>query len=169
MNISFAGRRSRGYLMLELIIVMSLTVVILSTSSVWVYKSMRYASEVRLRDSHARNISRISRQLRSDAWRATAITVETKTLSITTADEQTIEYLIDENLVSRKRTGGDKTHHDQFHFAPNAGLKWNRDATGSIAFEVSRDFSNLSASKKRDPSGKLDVQIQIRMPVEGSK
>ena len=36
--------RRRGYLMLDLLVVMSLIVIVLSTSSIWLYKTMQYSS-----------------------------------------------------------------------------------------------------------------------------
>lgn len=161
-------QHNRGYLILDLLIVMMLTIVILSTTSVWVYKTIRYSTEVAQRDSHARNISRISRQLRTDARDASSISVEANLLTITTDSESSIEYKISENSIHRTMTGGDKDHHDDFAFVHNARLVWAEEDSKSAALEIRRDFSEMSASKTKQSRG-LDARIVIHTAVEASK
>jgi len=160
-------QNKRGYLMLDLIIVMMLTIVILSTTSVWMYKTIRYSAEVAQRDSHARNISRISRQLRTDARDASSISVDGNMLTITTDSKSSIEYKINDNSIHRTVTGGDKDHHDDFAFVSNAKLEWEEADTKSAALEIRRDFSHMSASNKK-PSKGLDARIVIHT-MEASK
>ncbi len=158
--------RTRGYLMIDLMIVMTLTMVILSMSSVWVYKTMLYSADVNQRDSHARNISRISRQLRTDARDATSITTTDHLLTINIPDQNNIEYSIDANSVFRKHADGVKTHHDRFEFSPNAKLEWiSQETSNSATFNVRRDFSYFSVSKDATPK-RLDAQIRIRTAAE---
>ena len=161
-------QQNRGYIMLDLLIVMSLTVLILSTTSVWLYKTIRYTTEVAQRDSHAPNISRISLQLRSDARDASSVSTDADTLTIT-KEETSIEYQIDANSIHRKVTGGDKIHHDDFTFVDNAKLVWTEtDNSKSAALEIARDFSQMSASKKTQPKG-LDARIVIRAAAEAAQ
>jgi len=158
---------SRGYLMIDLLIVMTLTIMILSTTSIWLYKTIRYTTEVSQRDSHARNISRISRQLRTDAWDASSISVDAKTLTISTGSDTSIEYEIGEHSIHRKATGGDQEHHDDFAFIGNAKLVWAEEAE-SAALEIRRDFSQMSASKTKQSTG-LDARIVIHRSAEASE
>lgn len=158
----------RGYLMLDLIIVMTLTVVILSITSVWLYKTIRYTAEVSQRDSHARNISRISRQLRTDARSASSISVESDKLTITTRSETSIQYEIGEHSIHRKESGGEKVHHDGFTFVDNSKLVWTEEEADSASLEIRRDFSHMSASKKKQ-SKRLDARIVIHPSMEASK
>ena len=161
-------QQQRGYIMLDLLIVMSLTVLILSTTSVWLYKTIRYTNEVAQRDSHARNISRISLQLRSDARDASSVSADADTLTIINK-KNSIEYQIDANSIHRKMTGGDKAHHDDFTFVDNAKLVWTEaDSSKSAALEIRRDFSHLSASKTTQTKG-LDIRIVIRAAAEASQ
>jgi len=165
------GKRTgrRGYLMLDLLIVMTLTIVVLSTSSIWLYKTMQYSSTVKQRDIHARNISRISRQLRTDASDAESISVQAKTLTLSTASKTKIEYTIDDNAIHRKMTGGEQTHHDDFAFIDNATLTWRKDdGTDSASLEIRRDFSSMSPSKNVKPK-RFDAVIGIRAASEDSK
>lgn len=158
---------SRGYLMLDLLIVMMLTIMILSTTSIWLYKTIRYTADVAQRDAHARNISRISRQLRIDARDAISTSIELNKLTITTGSETSIEYKIGEHSIHRKATGGDKDHHDDFTFINNVKLVWAREAD-SAALEIRRDFSHLSASKTKKSTG-LDARIVIHGAAEASE
>jgi len=172
----------RGYLMLDLLIVMTMTIVVLSTSSIWVYKTMQYSSDVRQRELHARGISRISRQLRSDARDAQSISTKGDQLVIATTRAQTIKYTIKDNRLHREASvrvptirSGDlpdsrtpTTHRDDFDFAKNAKLAWNLEPSKlTVSLDISRDFSHLSTSKKKTSKG-LDAQILIRIP-EASK
>lgn len=155
----------RGYLMLDLIIVMSLTVVVMSTSSIWLYKTMQYSSSVHQRDLHARNISRISRQLRTDASDADSLSIEAKTLTFSMAKTE-IEYSIDNNKIHRTMTGGKQTHHDDFAFADNVLLTWSNDeGSGSASLEIRRDFSAKSPSKNVK-SKRFDAVISVRAAKE---
>lgn len=166
-------RGLRGYLMLDLIIVMSLTVVVLSTTSVWLYKTIRYTAEISQRDSHCRNISRISRQLRFDVRGSKSVSVNGNTLTIA-GDSISVEYLIDANAVRRTVTGGEKTHRDEFEFTDNAKLEWKKDLEGTdivegannvggsgVSLEISRDFSSMSATKT-ETAASLDARIRIQ-------
>lgn len=159
-------QRTRGYLLIELMVVMTMTMVILSLSSVWVYKTMLYSSNVAQRDSHARNISRISRQLRTDARDAVSVTANDNLLSIKTSDGMTIEYSIDGSTISRKFVQESGTHQDRFEFATNAKLKWDdSQAPESVALNIVRDHSASSVTKKMK-SKRLDAQIRIRAKPE---
>ena len=161
--------RSRGYLMLDLIIVMTLTMVVISMTSVWVYKTMLYSNDVNQRDSHARNISRISRQLRTDAHQANSIIVDDATLTIGIANQNDIEYSIDANSVQRKLVNKNKTHQDRFEFATNAKLKWDQqDSSEFVTLNIRRDFSHMSTSKDATPK-RLDAQIRIGVSAEESQ
>ena len=161
--------RRRGYLMLDLLVVMSLIVIVLSTSSIWLYKTMQYSSTVKQRDLHARNISRIGRQMRMDAFDANSISVQAKTLTLTTATSTKIEYLIDNNAIHRTMTGGKQTHHDDFTFAENANLIWSDDGdSDSVSLEIRRDFSAMSPSKTAT-SKRIDAVIRVRATAEDSK
>ena len=161
-------RFKRGYLMLDLLIVMSLMIMILSTTSVWLYKTIRYNNDVAQRDSHARNISRISRQLRIDAREANSISAQANTLTITT-EKASIEYQIDANSIHREVSGGEKTHRDDFKFVDNAKLVWTEaDDSSSASLEIRRDFSDMSAEKTQR-SGGLDIRIVVRAAAEEAK
>lgn len=168
-KLSRSRARSRGYLMLDLMIVMTLTMVVISMTSVWIYKTMLYSNDVNQRDSHARNISRISRQLRTDARQANSITVDDDTLTIEIANQNDIEYSIDANAVHRKHATETETHQDRFEFASNAKLEWNpQESSDSVSLDIKRDFSHLSASKDVT-SKRLDAQIRIGANVEKAK
>lgn len=155
-------RSSRGYLMLDLIIVLSLIVVVLSVTSIWVYKTMRYSSEVRQRDTHARNISRLSHQVRTDSNDAKSIVIDGATLKFGTADGDSIEYTIKANRIHRtaSTSGDSQKHQDYFEFAANAVPQLRTMAGGLISLDIERNLSALTPSKSAEAK-KLDVQIQI--------
>jgi len=168
----------RGSLLLDMIVAMTMTIVVLSTSSIWVYKTMQYSSKVRQRDLHARGISRISRQLRSDAREASSISAEGDQLVIKTPRAQTITYTIKANRLHREssvklptianedlsNSGNPTAHQDDFDFANNAKLNWSLEqSSGTVSLDIGRDFSHLSASKKKTTKG-LDAQILISIP-----
>jgi len=92
-RISKRNRRPNryGYFMMESLVVMTIVVVVLSTSSVWVFKTMRYATAVKQRTMHVRNISRISHQIRSDARNAKTIAVDEDVVKIQT-DDRAIQF-----------------------------------------------------------------------------
>jgi hypothetical protein len=152
--------------MLDLMIVMTLTMVVISMTSVWVYKTMLYSNDVNQRDSHARNISRISRQLRTDARQANSIIVNDDLLTIGIPNQNNIEYSIDTNSVHRKQATENETHQDRFEFASNTKLEWKpQDSSNSVALNIKRDFSHLSTSKDA-VSKRLDAQIRVRANAE---
>ena len=153
--------RRNGYLMLDLIIVMLIVSVVLSTSSVWVYKTMHYSMEVKQRDQHARTISRISRQLRLDAQFAESLAVDGMQLSILQSDETKIDYSIESNTIKRKVKGGSQPHHDEFKFATNAELAWNDGSSpNSVLLDIRRDASAKLALKSQQ-SKRIDAQVRI--------
>ena len=164
----------RGYLMLDLLIVMTLTAVVLSTTSIWVYKTMQYSSEVRQRDLHARNISRISRQLRTDVRDASSLAVEDDRLVIKTENGLSITYAIKTDWIHREVTlagpgvsiGGvaaedyPPIHRDDFEFARTVTLSWNEQSEEAVALHIGRLVGKQPAAK--DKSMKLDAQIVVR-------
>ena len=157
--------RRHGYIMLDTLIVMTVIVVVLSTTSVWVFKTMRYSAEVKQRTAHVRNISRISHQLRSDARNAKSITVDDKVVKIQT-DDRAIEYTIKSNELHREASGGDQPHRDDFQFCSNAVLEWQAgDSANVVTLNIHRDFSKHSVSKEA-PAKRLDSQIRIGAAAE---
>ena len=153
-------RSQRGYLMIDLLIVMSLTALVLSMASIWVYKTLRYSTDVRQRDLHARNISRISRQLRTDIRDAQTISNKGNELVIRAGETDSISYNIDANQIHRKVTGGSQVHHDDFEFATNAKLSWKDQENNAVSLDISRDFSDRAPAKKAPTRG-LDAQILL--------
>jgi type II secretory pathway pseudopilin PulG len=150
----------RGYLMLDMIIVMTMTIMLLSVASIWVYKTLQYSTDIKQRELHARSISRISRQLRTDVRNANSMVAKDKSLIIESDEKQSIEYSINANTVHREASGA-PVHHDDFEFATNATLTWSVDAnSGAVSLDVGRDFSDRSASKKEKRKG-LDAQILL--------
>lgn len=161
--------RPRGYLMLDLIIVMMIISVVLTTSSVWVYKTMRYSMEIKQRDIHARAISRISRQLRNDAYLAKSIDVQGMTLSIVDQNQTNIEYLIDSNRIDRRVKVGSKVHQDRFSFADTASLSWAGEvSSGTATLDVRRNFPVAPASSSLHQR-RLDAQIRISCSQEDAE
>lgn len=169
-------KRRHGYLMLDMLIVMTLTAVVLSTTSIWVYKTMQYSSEVRQRDLHARNISRISRQLRNDVRDASSFKVDGDQLAIETARGLSITYTIKSdrlhrvvaiNLPGVSIEGGaagseqPSVHRDHFEFARTATLSWNKSSETAVELNIGRVVGK--EPKAKNPPTKLDAQIVVRI------
>lgn len=157
-----------GYLMLDTLIVMTLTILVLSTTSIWIYKTMQYSSDVKQRISHTRNISRIGKLLRTDARDADSISFEEDAIEIATGEEK-VRYTIESNRIFRKATTGEQTHQDEFTFASNAALAWEQGSFENVAMlNIGRDFSDLTPGKSKHDSG-LDSQIRISLRPRASQ
>lgn len=168
MNRRRLHRSRNGYLMLDLLIVLTLTIVVLSTTSIWVYKTMQYSSDVKQRIAHSRSISRISQQLRTDSRDAGSIAIEDKVILITAGDTS-IRYTIESNRLHREVTGGDKVHRDDFGFARNAVLKWMQGSSEQIVLlNIGRDFREMTPGKT-ETAIRLDSQIRISVRSEASR
>ena len=159
--------QTRGYLLVDLLITMSAIAVVLSMSSVWVYKTLRYSTEVNQRAQQVRSISRVGHQLRADAFDATSIRVDGESLSIE-SDGQTIRYEIQSNLLQRETSGSKTVHRDRFEFAPNAVLQWQLSGDDAVLLNIGRDYSDMSASKTKTDRG-LDSQIRVSVMPEESR
>jgi hypothetical protein len=146
--------------MIDLMIVMTLTIMLLSMCSIWVHKTMQYASNISQRESHSQNISRIGRRLRIDTMQADSIDLSGETIRIN-CPSHVAEFTIESNTIIRKSTKKETTQLDRFTFANNATLEWNRsDWPSWILLEIGRDYSELSVDKNA-PGSKLDAQIRI--------
>lgn len=159
--------KCRGYMMLDLMIVMTLTIMLLSMCSIWIHKTMLYASTISQRASHTQNISRLSRQLRIDTMLANSIDIKNETISINRLENGVVQFTIDSNAVIRKSTQNEATQVDKFTFAKNAKLTWNHSEWPSwMLLDIHRDFSALSVDKRASES-RLDSQIRIGVSQKG--
>lgn len=163
--------QNRGYILLDALIVMTVTVTVLSLSSVWIYKTLRYSSEVNQRVQHVRSISRVGHLLRSDVLDASSLSVEGEVLSLRNAERE-IRYDISGNRLKRQvEEGGgfdspETLHRDEFEFAPNAVLGWQAVGDDAVLLNISRDFSHLAPGKEKTERH-FDSQIRISvMPKE---
>ena len=158
----------RGYIMLDTLIVMTVTVAVLSMSSLWIYKTMGYSSEVDQRLQHVRSIARVGHQLRGDAIEATSIGVEGGELRLQTS-RQLIRYTIKDSRIERQAKDaleGSKTvHRDDFEFAPNAVLAWQGIGEDAVLLNIHRDFSDFAPGKKKTVHGESRLDSQIRISV----
>lgn len=159
--------RNRGYLLLDTLIVMTVTVTVLSMSSVWIYKTLCYSSEIDHRVQHVRSISRVGHQLRGDALGAISISVKGTVLRLK-SDRRNIRYEIKGNRLKRQAeeslAGSATLHRDDFEFAPNAVLRWQPLSGNAIRLIIRRDFSHLAPGKDKT---ERNVDSQIRVSVIG--
>ena len=157
--------QKRGYIMLDTLIVMTVTVAVLSMSSLWIYKTLGYSREVDQRLQHVRSISRVGHQLRGDAIEATSIGVEGGVLRLQT-DRQLTRYEIKDHLIERRATtaieGSKTVHRDDFQFAPNAVLSWE-DIEDAVLLNIHRDFSARAPGKEKTVPCELRLDSQIRI------
>lgn len=155
-----AYRNQRGYLLFDMLITMVIITTLFSICSVWIHKTFLYCSEVNEREMHQRTISRISRELRSEASLAESISISSGTVSLVRGDESST-YKIAKTSVTCIRINGEITRRDRFTFSKNARLKWlQSENTNQITLEIRRDFSAYTANRKA--CSKLDALILVR-------
>lgn len=165
------GLQRRGYMMFDLTITMTLTAILLSTVSVWIFHAMQYSQRVKQRQTHARSISNVSRQLRLDAAEASNISLDGQQLTLVFGNGiPSTVYTIEEQVVTRVRQLGELTHRDRFPFAGNAKLQWNQtDKSEAVSLEIRRQPPRPAGKNATQPPGRLDARIQLLVPAGGTR
>jgi type II secretory pathway pseudopilin PulG len=162
-------RMSHGYIMIDMLVVASISAMLMSMVSIWIYQSMRYSIKVNDREQHYRSIARLSSQLRSDVRNGTAIELVDGALIVTLAGDGEAEpakrkFTVDGNLVHVSDDGSDRglSYRDDFEFAPNAKLRFDdSELPNWVTLEIGRSFSDMTVSKKLPVEARLDAEIRV--------
>lgn len=153
---------TRGYIMLDLLIVSSITVLLLSLCSIWIYHAMRYSTKVHDRDVHFRSVQRVGMELREIVRSSSGIELSGGVMSLTDSAGGETRFEIDGNWLRGSTINGQSVVRNDFEFAPNARLTFNGDELpGWVTLEIRRDFSQLTVAKKMDSDQRLDAAIRV--------
>lgn len=142
--------RRRGYSLVEMIVVLTLISVALSSIALVLHSLHR--AERRLRDDgdFARTVQRLETQLRADAHAARgggqiAFGNAPSALTLLMPGEQTVTYTIEPGGVERLVRQGEATKHREWFALAGASLAWSSNSTGpqeyvaTLILEASND------------------------------
>jgi type II secretory pathway component PulJ len=128
-------RPRRGYSLVEMSVVISMTAVVISTSAVALATMFRIDRQMRQELLASDNLMRLSKQLRADAHQAQTAAIETEEgdeqnaaadrLLLTVGDDRSISYQTVAGRVERLvRRGETVEHRESYRLAENASLVW---------------------------------------------
>jgi Tfp pilus assembly protein FimT len=133
-------RRRTGYALIELLVVMSVTVVMLALAAGMIHLLLKLDRSGRTASEESADLARLARDFRADAHASSKTvqilaTVDRMTLLTVDADGRTVEYLARPNDILRTVREGEKVRHYETYRRPaRTSVRFSSDSAGPSSF-----------------------------------
>lgn len=157
----------RGITMIELLIVSSIAVTLMTINIGWIHQSMKHASEVTQRQHHHRSSMLLASELRADVRYSATISLSDEVLSIKNGEGGETKYSIEGNVIRRtSKTPSGPPARSDFIFSDHATIKWDSSAMPKqIGLLIKRITpTKRSEEPEKDTStsvGIVDVDLRV--------
>lgn len=121
------SNRRGGFSMMEIIITMTIASAIMAVNVVWLHHSMSFSRQMKNRQQHHQQLTRLSRQFRDDVRGSEKVSVKDNELILET-DNKTITYTISENAIlfeEKMVTDSDSARRERFSFYKHSAAEWD--------------------------------------------
>ena len=156
-----------GYTLIQLLLVMSVAVVLMTVNVGWIHQTMKFSSVMKQRQQHHWNLTRIAWELRDDVRSSESISMDgdqqlviegndgEKKIYAISKDSLTIEILDNESAIKRETLA----------LAPNSIAYWdNSELPDWISLVVERGpqvLANQTSAETRSKDSAVDLHVRV--------
>ncbi len=147
----------RGYTLIELVVVISMTSVLLVVIVGWLHQSLKFGSAMRQRQQNHRNLTELAWQLRDDVRQSKSIAIEDGTrLVIESPTGNITSYtILDSQSVLEREQSGSPAQHSQFELSASSIAHWDSaELPEWISLIVVKQPAAKQSSALKNPNNK---------------